>query len=518
MTPRELHLFERTRNARFLWKTSLGILAVGILAAWLVQFAGPFHAVMKADPHGKDLSWQEDTLSKFSDPEFVFPDAVDVLETLNEEEELPDDAAVRKAVDGSVLNKREKNLALLYWKSLDGEKPDPEIVSLSEAEPPVPYANYARGRILEYGGHLDQAVVFYEKEGKLPGGDEGRYAAITAYLDLHRLDEVRRLVADPAYADTVDNEILYDLAKAEEDWWKVFQLTFPSQYEHVRLPPLILALILGAIWLIFWVKATQVGELWRSRLSLCGAAVLMGALSTIPVVFLSEWQDSLFHWEDSRNLVAGVLDCVGGVGLREEGLKLLFFLPFVPLLLWRGDEMEMLMVAGCVGLGFAIEENIGYFHESASLDASGRFLTANFFHMALTGLIGLSFCRAFRHGIRGWSEFLGVFALMVLMHGLYDAFIMVPNLDLIGFLPSVIFIGICYRLFPELHALQESRREIISLSATLVWGMSAMVALSLCFASYESGFDAAMLGVMLDAISSGVIIYMFLRELGDVSG
>ena len=84
------------------------------------------------------------------------------------------------------------------------------------------------------------------------------------------------------------------------------------------------------------------------------------------------------------------------IGLREEALKLLLFVPLIPFLLNR-DDLEILTVAGLVGLGFALEENINYFQASAGLSAVGRFATANFLHIALTAMCGLTLTRAIVH-------------------------------------------------------------------------------------------------------------------------
>ena len=51
-------------------------------------------------------------------------------------------------------------------------------------------------------------------------------------------------------------------------------------------------------------------------------------------------------------------------------------------LLMRNSRLEMIVVAGCVGLGFAVWENLSYFAQYGSAVAFPRFLTANFFHFA----------------------------------------------------------------------------------------------------------------------------------------
>jgi RsiW-degrading membrane proteinase PrsW (M82 family) len=514
VTPWEQRLFERTRSKPFLWKTSLGIIAAGLLGAWLLQFASPSQAFTLADtewgagmPHG--------TLSELSRKGLELPDALDSLEWIYEEDQEADET-VLKAIDRSDLYDDDKKLAVLYWQSLIHEKPEPALVTLSGTEPRILYSSYTLGRYLEYSGHLDQAVLLYEREGRIKDGSDGRYAAIGSYLDLNRLEDVRRLGADPLYADAYDNGVRYELAVREGNWRQAWDLILPSQYEYLNPSYLALAVCLGFIWLVIWLQMTRIAWPLGGRMTLCLLALLMGGLSTIPVVFLASWQEALWPWGASGDITSGLLDCVAGVGLREETLKFLFFIPFVPLLLWRGDELEMIMVAGCVGLGFAAEENILYLQDSANLGAAGRFLTANFFHMALTGMIGLAFCRAFRHGLRGWSEFLGTFALVVVMHGLYDAFLDLKQLEKMWLLYGLVFIGVCFRLFHALHKLCEPRRDPVSLTATFVWGLSLMVAISLCFAGYENGFDAAVMGVGGDAISLGIVVYLFVREFGDV--
>src|SRR5204863_1796192 len=108
------------------------------------------------------------------------------------------------------------------------------------------------------------------------------------------------------------------------------------------------------------------------------------------------------------------------VGPREEIIKLAFFVPFLPLLLFRKDRLEALMVAGCVGLGFAVWENLQYFAQYGSAVAFPRFLTANFFHFALTGLNGLALCDFLRSPIRRVLPFVGILAGTSFAHGAYD--------------------------------------------------------------------------------------------------
>ncbi len=203
---------------------------------------------------------------------------------------------------------------------------------------------------------------------------------------------------------------------------------FADRYAFV---PVSAALMTGLCWLIFVVHLGRL-RFSAGNLALSAAAVLLGMLSvagTLVVLFVSE------EWIGFEKLpptiIGNMLHMVLGVALREELLKLLFFLPLVPLLL-RQDDLSVLVLAALVGLGFAVEENVGYFTAGGGFTVIARFLTANFFHMTLTGFAGLYLVRAVRTlpaALRGrsramaaeaWGEFGAQFGLVILLHGAYN--------------------------------------------------------------------------------------------------
>jgi hypothetical protein len=75
----------------------------------------------------------------------------------------------------------------------------------------------------------------------------------------------------------------------------------------------------------------------------------LGAASTTPTLFADVWQEKAMGLAMTSDSIGATAFYVVGVGLREEFIKLLFFVPFVPMLLRRGSEIEMLIVAACVG-------------------------------------------------------------------------------------------------------------------------------------------------------------------------
>ena len=204
-----------------------------------------------------------------------------------------------------------------------------------------------------------------------------------------------------------------------------------------------------------------------------------------------------------------------GVGLPEELAKLLCFLPLVPLLLRIRSDLAALMAAACVGLGFAIVENMSYFHHSSGGDVVGRFLTANPMHMTLTGVAGLAAYRAARDP-RSWGpQALAMIALMILAHGLYDASIAIPDLADVSLLGTIIFALVVYQFFRELRDLRPRRVETVSLTATFLAGVSLVTAATFIYMSGLLGLQPACDAMAVNVLSLSLMAYLFLREMPD---
>ena len=125
----------------------------------------------------------------------------------------------------------------------------------------------------------------------------------------------------------------------------------------------------------------------------------------------------LEHLAGGRRLLLLIND----VGLREEGIKLLFALPCMWWLQSRPEPQPALAVAALVGLGFATAENRWFFggHAEPTL-LVGRVFSTTALHVAGTGLCGGALSQAWQHRPRAWANFLATFLTVVVAHGLYD--------------------------------------------------------------------------------------------------
>ncbi|MGI9427984.1 MAG: PrsW family glutamic-type intramembrane protease [Bythopirellula sp.] len=299
-------------------------------------------------------------------------------------------------------------------------------------------------------------------------------------------------------------------------WWRLWWSLPPAVYHRFHgVGPLALSIIAGCCWFLFLWQALRAPG-WRDiRLWAALMAIACGVLSIWPTHFFSLWQEYRWNLHNSQELIPGLRYWVLGVGLREEVAKLLCVLPLIPVLMRVRDELTALLVSACVGLGFAVVENVNYFAGAGGIAVMGRFLTANPFHMTLTGLAGLMLYRVLRNP-RGWgSHALSIFGILIFAHGLYDAFIALPDLVDYGIFNTIIFALVVYQFFHELRELRKNQRDTVSLSANFLFGVSVLTASTFVYLSARFGMSIA-----FDALASGVfglavMVYLFLREMPD---
>jgi RsiW-degrading membrane proteinase PrsW (M82 family) len=202
-----------------------------------------------------------------------------------------------------------------------------------------------------------------------------------------------------------------------------------------------------------------------------------------------------------------------GIGLREETAKLLCFAPLLPWLVWRRDELSALISAGCVGIGFGMEENVGYIGSSLASGTLGRLLTATPFHMALTGLVGVAAYRGCRRPRQWAAPFAATFVAAVLAHGLYDAFLQLPTLKDYNMAAGVIFLLCVFQFFSELRPQLKRRNDCISLTANFLACVSLVAAANFIYLCAAIGWQPAATALAQGVAAQGIMVYLFLREM-----
>jgi hypothetical protein len=163
-----------------------------------------------------------------------------------------------------------------------------------------------------------------------------------------------------------------------------------------------------------------------------------------------------------------------------------------------------------VGLGFAAEENIGYFASGLGT-ALLRFLTANFFHIAMTGTIAVAIDDALRGKVSkgdgvGWT-----LGFMIVMHGLYDLFVVGGERDgRLALVALVIFFLVSKRFLRPLRELPVAPASLLPIFYV---GMTLVTGASFVYASVLVGPLHAARAMAIALIGMVVVIVKFTSDL-----
>lgn len=229
-------------------------------------------------------------------------------------------------------------------------------------------------------------------------------------------------------------------AIAERDWVSIFRWQAWIDVLALKSPMFFLSLFAGTVWAIV---IAQFAGFSRSQLLLYALALVLGGFSATLTIVALIFQE-MRGITEAGSLLDQLIFWIAGVGLREELAKLLCFAPLLVFLRKR-EAIDALVCGGMVGLGFAIQENINYFDAAGPANALGRMMTANFIHLGLTAIAARALFRLIKWPRKCWEEFLATFIGVVLVHGLYDAVLSIPEVSEYGGLLSLVVIaGIAY--------------------------------------------------------------------------
>jgi RsiW-degrading membrane proteinase PrsW (M82 family) len=431
----------------------------------------------------------------------------------DEETSSISDAAIRRelaAVSDSRVNAIESYFYALRTHS--GEADSSAVLPLADVNPPVPYANFviAEGALAKKDRHA--AAIRYEREGY--SSSEIRRScqrrALGTWIAGDDWDAVRKRVNDPRWAAAVDASLRADLAVHDRDVFGVLLWTWPASYVGITVWPVVLALIAGALW--FWIAARlgRIHDAVSGRVLLYAGSVVLGVLSIYPTLLTVTIEDEL-GFREVGQFVPDLIYNVFGIGLREEAWKALLFLPLLPALLRRGSRIEAMTCGALVGLGFAGEENIGYFEHGGGA-ALSRFLTANFLHMSLTALVALSMFDTARKRVTSRDAFKTVFPLAVAIHGAYDFCLGSNDLPLSSLFSIILLIVIARRFLRQLliASSRDDERDVLNL---FVAAMAAIAGVAYIYATTQVGPLEASRLIALGTFSVAAVIWMFVYEL-----
>ncbi len=431
------------------------------------------------------------------------------------------DAANAFGIPAQVLESdRQRALFWEYGYALHrtGKRKERALSALREAvgaDPPARFAHEFYGDVLWREGEAEAALEHFRSEvASHPQAAYSRFGIMSILLQLERFGELENRFDDPEYRAALTDHLEVEIASHLGRWGTVILTQAKIRFTQPAAAWLVVAGFSALVWFSIVATLGGVDELRSRRLGLYGLGFLAGAISTLVTIAVVIWQDTIQGFGPNGDLANDLIYCISGIGLREELVKLLLFAPFLPILLKRGSAMEALATAGCVGLGFAAVENLGYFERYGGGAVFGRFLTANILHVSLTGLAGLALFHFARWPKTRWEEFVGTFLVIVVAHGVYDALSgLAPALahqySLFGI---IIFALVCNRYLNQARELHEGGTAVVSPLGTFVVGTALLVAITWAVACMSYPLPSVMASIGEPALSVAVIGFLFINQ------
>ena len=357
------------------------------------------------------------------------------------------------------------------------------------------------------------ALAAYEAVGSDPANIEARRRAVSLSMNRGWTEVTARLLAQPAYyqaVHSVSDTLSHLVAREQLDVRLLFRRSLDnmiSGFQHVDY--LLLSLLTASVWFISLHLACR---LPRRQWWLSLAGLPLGIFSTVIAIFLQSLQEARHGLADSDAAGPALLFQIASVGLREELSKLLCFLPLCLLLLRRGTPAQAFMAASCAGLGFALQENIGYYLQYGGEAVLARFVSSTFLHLALTGLTGLALFKFLRYPRNFAPPFFATFTGMVLFHGFYNfsqgGFDNPFARELAHLFPWLIA-GLAWHYFRSIREEQDDAPQLLGAEFVFLLGTTIVMGTLLNYLVQQSGWDEALKAFVPTALSSVVTCWLF---------
>lgn len=533
-----------SRDKSFLFRASLGIMAAACAIGWLVSVLVPpqgVPALLSAagfDSAGvAEVVNREQELDTEQTAHWIrHADQIMLMMAMHQIQTLPQSEAGGKATAPDLksplamledliagaknVDESGRMLLLNLARGLHADEAGAEEATANlrqsaAMEPPVRFANEFYADVLLKSNPEEDREVLKHYQREAAAFDDAKFArqqVVRLMLMNHDREGLQEISADPRYMQSLDAHTQLQLAAEGRDWFGLARAVLVFDYERSSLGRYLLTLLVGAVWVGI---VGQFAGFGKRRFILYGAALLLGIMSASATLFVVVIQENIRGFTMGGDMWNQLVYCIAGIGLREETIKLVFFAPLVPFVL-RRPEIEGLVVAAFVGLGFALQENVGYYL-GRDFSPWSRFFTANFFHLAITGILGLTLVQFVRWPRTRWEELLATFLAVVVVHGVYDAFLMIP--ELIGefsIFVLLILALIAYRFFDQAeHLAHPDRSRVISPLGVFVLGAALLGGVVMISSCWGMSFRSALVDFLGSGLGVFPVVFVFINRFRD---
>lgn len=400
-------------------------------------------------------------------------------------------------------------LAALAQSEPQGEAAARRIKDLAAGEPPPMLANEFAATLYLMARNREGALDAFIREGlAFPEATQSRETAVRLAISLRDVDSLQRMAAVEGWVESCPPAVLHHAGTLLRNLRWQWQGLIQHRLANFPIGWVALTLLTVGLWYAVLVMHTEPLS-WRWTRPML--PVMAGVISIWPTLAVLAYQEGELGFTPDAPFPHDLWYYIAGVGLREELSKLALFAIFLPWLLYRGDTGKALLIGGFTGLGFALEENLGYFQDFGSGAAWARFLSANFLHIALTGLAAAALYRMLRTRFAEAERFIGTFVAVVVAHGAYD-YAAVSEIDGMDWASIIVLAVVANFFFTQLADESPVRGATISPPAVFLVGAGALVGTLFILAAVDTGETAAVAATGQECLVLAPLIFIYWRK------
>ena len=271
--------------------------------------------------------------------------------------------------------------------------------------------------------NYQQAEAHFRTSIEIEDNAQGAYSYLSKiYLKTNNNEGIAELVNDESTVEYVSSRV------KRQYYFKTGQvgryLTALAKRRAFTGLSLIGGLLTLSVWLVYLVR---VDVFERESPHHIGFALVLGGVFMMCAIPLYDSFSVFFGFDLNGETLNDFLYCIFGIGLIEESVKII---PFLILLRFKSivnESTDYIVYASLVALSFAFLENLLYFYPDNLEAITGRLLTANVLHIALTSFIAFSILYAKKKKRSVILYFLMGFAFSIFVHGVYDFFLITES-------------------------------------------------------------------------------------------
>ena len=375
--------------------------------------------------------------------------------------------------------------------------------------PPVRFASEFLGDIAYSSNKFDESITHYQAEATHFDSLHARERLNHIYLLTSNIDNLRSIEAEPDYAEVTTRSQRIKIAILLEKWASLFAEVIAYEIYTTTGSEFLLSGFAASIWFLIVI---QIGHYSSRRLLLYLSGIIAGIASATLTLYVVILQENFGGMKQGGDWSEELLYFIVGVGLREELIKLALFAPLILFLRKGRDNVGAFLIASCVGLGFALQENMSYYAEHGDTAAVGRFISANFLHLAWTGILGHSLFRMVVSPKRHWEEFFATLIAVVVVHGLYDSLLSTPEFSDYSFLSFVIIFFVAQRYFQRAGMLRDAQPHAVAPLAVFLLGTTLLIGVVLNYVAWQVGLYDSLRIVGSATLSVCLLAFVFINE------